>query len=133
MAAICEAIHSILKIIPPELAADIGSSGVYLSGGGSLLHNVDKMIQVKTGIRVIRADNPMECVAVGTGKALENISKSGLNYQQASVKKPIKRGVEMSRKKAVIGLLTGCLIVMVAVIASGCTKDAEEEKLSGIL
>lgn len=88
LAAISEAIHSILKIVPPELAADIGNSGVYLSGGGSLLHNIDKMIQVKTGIRVIRADNPMECVVVGTGKALENISKSNFNYQQAGSRKP---------------------------------------------
>ncbi|NCB41916.1 MAG: MreB/Mrl family cell shape determining protein [Clostridia bacterium] len=77
LALICEAIHSILKVVPPELAADIGNSGVYLSGGSALLHNMDKMIQIKTGIRVIRADNPMECVAVGTGKALENITKSG--------------------------------------------------------
>jgi len=84
---ICEAIHSVLKIVPPELAADIGSSGVYLSGGSALLHNMDKMIQVKTGIRVIRADNPMECVAIGTGKALENIAKSGLSYQHVSARK----------------------------------------------
>jgi len=77
LALICDAIHSILKVVPPELAADIGNSGVDLSGGSALLHNMDKMIQIKTGIRVIRADNPMECVAVGTGKALENITKSG--------------------------------------------------------
>ena len=88
LAAICEAIHSILKVVPPELAADIGNSGVYLSGGGALLHNMDKMIQVKTGIRVIRADNPMECVAIGTGKALENIAKSGIGYQQVDGRKP---------------------------------------------
>ena len=88
LSAICEAIHSILKIVPPELAADIGNSGVYLSGGSSLLHNMDKMIQVKTGIRVIRLDNPMECVAIGTGKALENITKVGMNYQQANSRNP---------------------------------------------
>lgn len=88
LSAICEAIHSILKIVPPELAADIGSSGVYLTGGGALLHNMDKMIQVKTGIRVIRADNPMECVVMGTAKALENLSKSGLHYQQTNNRKP---------------------------------------------
>lgn len=86
--AICDAIHSVLKIIPPELAADIGNSGVYLSGGSAFLYNMDKMIQVKTGIRVICADNPMEGVAIGTGKALENMAKLGPYHLQANDRKP---------------------------------------------
>lgn len=86
--AICKAIHEVLEIIPPELAADIGCGGIYLSGGGALLHGVDKMIQTKTGMRVTIADNPMECVAIGTGKALEFIDKLGLEDRATRNRKP---------------------------------------------
>ncbi|MDD2212880.1 MAG: rod shape-determining protein, partial [Clostridia bacterium] len=70
---ICETIHGVLERTPPELAADIGNSSIILTGGGALLHGVDKRIEEKTGIPVIIAEDPMSCVAIGTGKALNSI------------------------------------------------------------
>ena len=68
---ITEAVHSVLERTPPELAADIGNKGIVMTGGGALLYGMDKLISKKTGIEVRIADNPVECVAVGTGKSLE--------------------------------------------------------------
>lgn len=67
---ICEAVHSVLEQTPPELAADISNSGIVLTGGGALLHGIDKRISERTGIEVRIAEDPTSCVAVGTGKAL---------------------------------------------------------------
>lgn len=72
---ICEAVHNVLEITPPELAADISNAGIVLTGGGAYLCGLDKMIKSKTGIDVIVAENPKICVAVGTGKALEDLDK----------------------------------------------------------
>jgi len=68
LAAIKEALES----TPPELSADLVDMGLVLSGGGALLKNIDKLISKDTGLPVTIADNPLECVATGTGKALEN-------------------------------------------------------------
>lgn len=70
---IVETIHAVLERTPPELAADISNKGVYLTGGGALLYGMDKLISEKTGIPVIMANEPISCVARGTGKALEDI------------------------------------------------------------
>lgn len=71
--SIVEAVHSVLEKTPPELAADISDRGIVMTGGGSLVHGLDKLIQEKTGINVYIADDAISCVAVGTGKALEDI------------------------------------------------------------
>lgn len=71
--AIVEAVHSILEKTPPELAADISDRGIYLTGGGSLVDGLDKLLQEKTGINVMIAEDAISCVAVGTGKALDNL------------------------------------------------------------
>jgi len=70
---IVEAVHSVLERTLPELVGDISSRGIVLTGGGSLIYGLDKLLQEKTGINVIIADEPVSCVAIGTGKALENI------------------------------------------------------------
>ncbi len=75
LTTICEAVHNVLEVTPPELSADISNSGIYLTGGGALLYGLDKRIKDRTGIEVIIAENPMECVALGTGKALEDLEK----------------------------------------------------------
>ncbi|TQQ85156.1 MreB/Mrl family cell shape determining protein [Peptacetobacter hominis] len=62
--------HSVLEKTPPELAADISESGIVMTGGGSLLYGLDKKIEQRTGIKVKIADNPLSCVAIGTGAAL---------------------------------------------------------------
>ena len=70
---ICEAVHNVLERTPPELSADISNSGIMLTGGGALLCGIDKRIEDRTGIKVLIAEDPKSCVAIGTGKALNNL------------------------------------------------------------
>lgn len=70
---IIEAIKETLEKTPPELAADIIDQGITLTGGGALLRGLDALISEQTGIPVYIAENPLDCVADGTGKVLENI------------------------------------------------------------
>ncbi|NLL07089.1 MAG: rod shape-determining protein [Clostridiaceae bacterium] len=73
ISSIVETVHSVLEKTPPELAADISDRGIVMTGGGSLIYGLDKLIQEKTGINVVVADDAVSCVALGTGKALEDI------------------------------------------------------------
>lgn len=70
---IIAAVKDTLETTPPELAADIMDRGIVLSGGGSLLRNLDKIISDETKMPVFVTDNPLESVAIGTGKSLEYI------------------------------------------------------------
>lgn len=70
---ILEAIKSTLEKTPPELAADIMELGIMLTGGGALLEGIDRLIIAETGMPVHIADEPLDCVAIGTGKALDSI------------------------------------------------------------
>jgi rod shape-determining protein MreB len=70
-----EAILSALEMTPPELAADIYRTGIYLAGGGSMLRGLDKRISMKTKLPVYIAEDPLRAVARGTGIALKNIGK----------------------------------------------------------
>ncbi|MRX71425.1 MreB/Mrl family cell shape determining protein [Bacillus lacus] len=68
-----DAVKNTLEKTPPELAADIMDRGIVLTGGGALLRNLDKVISEETNMPVLIAENPLDCVAIGTGKALEHI------------------------------------------------------------
>ena len=70
---VLEAVHSVLERTAPELVGDIATNGIVMTGGGSLIHGFDKLIESKTGIATRVADDAISCVAYGTGKALENI------------------------------------------------------------
>ncbi len=70
--AIIEAVKVALEATPPELAADIVDKGIVLTGGGALLANLDQVLRDETGLPVSIADDPLSCVALGTGQALEN-------------------------------------------------------------
>ncbi len=71
--AIVEAVKVALEATPPELAADIVDKGIVLTGGGALLANLDQVLREETGLPVSIADEPLSCVAMGTGLALEHI------------------------------------------------------------
>jgi rod shape-determining protein MreB and related proteins len=71
--AIVDSVKNTLEKTPPELAADIMDRGIVLTGGGALLRNLDKVISRETDMPVIVAENPLDCVAIGTGKALDHI------------------------------------------------------------
>ena len=70
---IVDAVHSVLEKTPPELAADISDRGIYMTGGGCLIDGLDKLLQERTGINVMIAEDAVSCVALGTGKALDNL------------------------------------------------------------
>lgn len=71
--AIIEAIRSALEGTPPELSADIVDKGIVLTGGGSMLMNLDTLIREETGLPVARSDDPISAVVLGAGKALDEI------------------------------------------------------------
>ena len=68
---IVEAVHSVLEKTPPELAADIADRGIVLTGGGALLRGLEELLEEKTGINTMTAEDSMKCVAIGTGKFVE--------------------------------------------------------------
>ena len=70
---IVDAVHSVLEKTPPELVADISDKGIYMTGGGALIDGLDKLLEEKTGINVMIAQDTVSCVALGTGKALDNL------------------------------------------------------------
>lgn len=72
---ILRAIKEILEIAPPELSADLVDRGIVLSGGGALLKNLDCYLAQETGLPVKVAEDPLICVALGAGKALDNLDK----------------------------------------------------------
>jgi rod shape-determining protein MreB len=71
LSQILNSIKDALENTPPELSADLVDMGLTLTGGGSLLKNIDKLIAKETGLPVMVADDPLSCVAIGTGKALD--------------------------------------------------------------
>ena len=68
---IMETVKAVLEETPPELASDIMDHGIVLTGGGSMLYGLDSLIQRETGIPTMLAEDPLSCVAIGTGKALD--------------------------------------------------------------
>ncbi len=71
--AIIESICQVIERTPPELVGDILHNGIVMTGGGSLLYGFDRLLTEMTGIRTKVAKNPVQCVAIGTGRSLENI------------------------------------------------------------
>ena len=64
-------VKSVLEKTPPELAADVMDHGIVLTGGGSMLYGLADLIRKETNIPAMLADDPLSCVAIGTGKAIE--------------------------------------------------------------
>lgn len=73
IATIIDGVKKTLEQTPPELSADVMERGIVLTGGGALLRNLDRVISDETNMPVFIAENPLDCVAIGTGKALEHI------------------------------------------------------------
>jgi rod shape-determining protein MreB len=75
VSAIVDAVKVALEHTEPELAADIVDKGIVLTGGGALLGNIDYVLRHATGLPVSIADDPMSCVVLGTGRALEEMKR----------------------------------------------------------
>lgn len=85
---IIDAIKRALEKTPPELSADIIDKGIYMTGGGSLLRGLDRVVMEETNLPVKVVDNPLECVALGAGKILENLE----HYEKVILKSRKVRG-----------------------------------------
>ena len=72
---IVETVKQTLEKTPPELSADLVEKGIYLAGGGALIQNLDKLLSQETKMPVYVANSPLECVAIGAGKTLEDLEK----------------------------------------------------------
>ncbi len=82
--AIVEAVRQALELTPPELSSDILDRGIIVTGGGALLRGLDKRLRQETNLPVIVADDPLTCVARGTGKVMEDLQ----GYQKVLIKSP---------------------------------------------
>src|SRR5699024_10050487 len=83
LAAIVQSVKSALEQSPPELASDIAERGLVLTGGGALLRDMDKLLSQETGLPVIVAENPKNCVAMGGGRALEMMDRNSMDLLSA--------------------------------------------------
>ena len=80
---ILESIHMVLERTPPELVADISQNGIIMSGGGSLIYGIDRLVERDTGIRTLVVDDPISCAAYGAGKLfarLNDMSEGMVNF-----------------------------------------------------
>ena len=73
MNRILEAIHAVLERTPPQLVGDLDKNGIIMSGGGSLIYGIDRLIERSTGIRTVVVDDAISCAAYGAGKMLKNL------------------------------------------------------------
>lgn len=72
---ILEAIHTVLERTPPQLVGDLDKNGIIMSGGGSLIYGIDRLIERSTGIRTVVVDDPISCSAYGAGKMLKHLDE----------------------------------------------------------
>ena len=72
---ILEAIHAVLERTPPQLVGDLDQNGIIISGGGSLVYGMDRLIERSTGIRTIPVDDPVSCATYGAGKMLKHLDE----------------------------------------------------------
>jgi rod shape-determining protein MreB len=88
VSSIIETVRSALESTPPELASDIVEKGIILAGGGALLRGMDRIISHETEMPVFVADDPLSCVALGTGKMLEEVEilKRVTNYRGSDIR-----------------------------------------------
>ncbi len=87
VSAICDAVHFVLEKTPPELASDISSRGIVMTGGGSLLHGLNKLLEKRTGIPTYIAEDAVSSVAKGTGMSLDYLDVLEKNLMTSGRKK----------------------------------------------
>ena len=88
---IVETVKRALESTPPELASDVGNHGIVLAGGGALLRGVDQLLSSETGLPVVVADSPLECVVLGAGTSLEETAVTGRTTRGGALRRPRRR------------------------------------------
>ena len=88
---IVDAVHNVLERTPPELAADISDRGIVLTGGGSLIQGLEELIEEKTGINTMTAEDPLTAVAIGTGKYIEYLADDDKKSKEQIIIRDSKR------------------------------------------
>ena len=94
VSVIVQAAKQVLERTPPELSADIIDRGVIITGGGALLNGLDQLLAEELKVPVLVAENPMDCVAVGTGVMLDNMDRPCLRKENAGdTRRPVRRNI----------------------------------------
>jgi len=93
LSLLVKTVKEVLEGTPPELAADIMDKGIVLTGGGALLQNLDKLIARETGLNVIVAEDPLSCVALGTGRALSMLNIISAQHKQSYISRVTKQKI----------------------------------------
>src|SRR4051812_48086771 len=88
---IVETVKRALESTPPELASDVGNQGIVVAGGGALLRGVDQLLSSETGLPVIVADSPLECVVLGAGTSLEETAVTGRTARRGGLRRTRRR------------------------------------------
>jgi rod shape-determining protein MreB len=93
LALIVSTVKEVLEQTPPELAADIVDKGIVLTGGGALLHGLDTLLARETGLNVFVAEDPLSCVAIGTGRALTMLNVLNAQHKRRLISKAVRQKV----------------------------------------
>src|SRR6266511_328984 len=88
---ILETVKRALESTPPELASDVGNHGIVLAGGGALLRGVDQLLSSETGLPVVVADSPLDCVVLGAGSSLEETAVTGRTARRGGLRRARRR------------------------------------------
>ncbi len=90
MNQILDAVHAVLERTLPQLVGDLDTNGIVMSGGGSLIYGIDRLIERSTGIRTIVVDDPVACAAYGAGKMLKRLDQMQDGMRNLARKKQLK-------------------------------------------
>lgn len=93
LALVVDTVKEVLEETPPELAADIVDKGIVLTGGGALLHGLDKLLASETGLNVFLAEDPLSCVAMGTGRALTMLNVLNAQAKRRMIRKALRQKI----------------------------------------
>ena len=88
---IVETVKRALESTPPELASDVANHGIVLAGGGALLRGVDQLLSSETGLPVVVAHSPLECVVLGAGSSLEETAMPGRTARRGGFRRRRRR------------------------------------------
>ena len=91
LVSVVGAVKEVLECTPPELAADIVDKGIVLTGGGALLRGIDTLLGNETGLNAFLAEDPLSCVAVGTGRALTMLNVLNAQHKRQLIRKAIRQ------------------------------------------